>query len=162
MTEHTAPTMPQPTAEHSSLKQYVGKWNVDCNCYMEPGTPPMKMSATETIEMVGEFWTASRYEANFMGAPFVGRTTMGYEPHKGRYVMTWIDCMSPVLFHMTGTRQGDTITMTGKALSCHTNTELVHRTTWKTVHANEHHFEMFVTMPDGKEMKMMSSVYKRA
>ena len=162
MTEHAAPPMPQPTAEHQSLKEFAGKWNVECSFFMDPSAPPMKTNATETVEMVGEFWTVSKYEANFMGAPFVGRSTMGYEPHAKRWVSTWVDCMAPVLFHFTGTKQGDTITMTGKAMSCTTNTELMHRTTWKRITKNEHVFEMFQTLPDGKEMKMMSSIYRRA
>jgi len=154
--------MPQPTAEHLSLKEYAGKWNVDCSFFMDPAAPPMKASATETIELVGEFWTVSKYESNFMGMPFVGRATMGYEPHAKRWVSTWIDCMGPVMFHLTGTQQGDTITMTGKAFSCMTQSELLHRTTWKRLNKNEHLFEMFAVMPDGKEFKMMSSHYRRA
>ena len=41
-----------------------------------------------------------------MGAPFVGRATLGYEPHTGKYVSTWIDSMSPVLFMLTRQAEG--------------------------------------------------------
>jgi hypothetical protein len=154
--------MPQPTAEHRLLKDHAGTWKVACKFYMDPSQPPMETKATETIEMVGEFWTVSKYQTEFMGAPFVGRATLGYDPHQKKWVSTWIDSMSPVLFHLTGDQKGDTITMKGKAFSCMTNSVLEHRTTEKHISKNEHVFEMFCTMPDGKEVKMMTNHYKRA
>jgi hypothetical protein len=162
MTDQSAPPMPQPTAEHHELASYAGTWNVSCKFYMDPAEPPMETDAIETVETVGEFWTLSEYKTEFMGAPFVGRATMGYEPHTGHYVSTWIDCMSPVLFHFTGEKKGDTITMRGKAHSCMTNSILDHRTTEKHINKNERLFEMFCTLPDGTEIKMMTSHYRRA
>jgi len=162
MTDQAAPTMPQPTAEHRLLKEHAGRWKVACKFYMEPGQPPMEAEATETVEMVGEFWTLSKYESSFMGAPFVGRATMGYEPHAKRFVSTWVDSMAPVLFHFTGEKKGDTITMKGKAWSCMTNSVLEHRTTEKHVSKDERIFEMFATMPGGDEVKMMTHHYRRA
>ena len=162
MTDQSAPPMPQPTAEHHLLKDHTGTWKVACKFYMEPGQPPMETNATETIEMVGEFWTISKYQTEMMGMPFVGRATMGYEPHANRFVSTWVDSMSPALFYLTGKQKGDTITMEGQAWSCMTNSILKHRTTEKRISKNEHVFEMFCTMPDGKEIKMMTNHYKRA
>jgi hypothetical protein len=129
---------------------------------MEPGQPPMEAKATETVELVGEFWTLSKYETNFMGMPFVGRATLGYEPHTGKWVSTWIDSMAPVLFHFTGEKKGDTITMEGEAFSCMTNSVLKHKTVQKAISKNEYLFEMFCTMPDGNEIKMMTHHYTRA
>jgi len=154
--------MPQPTAEHHGLQEHVGTWKVACKFYMDPSQPPMETEATETVERVGEFWTLSEYRTDFMGTPFVGRATLGFEPHTKRYVSTWIDSMSPVLFHLTGEKKGDTITLKGKAFSCMTNSILEHRTTEKHISKNERLFEMFCTMPDGNEIKMMSSHYRRA
>jgi hypothetical protein len=162
MTEHAAPPMPQPTAEHLRLKELVGNWKVHCKFYMEPGAPPMETEAKETVELLGDWWILSKFESNMMGMPFHGRCTLGYEPHATRYVSTWIDSMGPVMFHMTGSEKGDTLTMTTKAFSCMTNSELVHRTTEKRISKNERIFEMFCTMPDGTEVKMMTNHYKRA
>jgi len=162
MTEQSAPPMPQPTAEHHHLAESAGKWKVACKFYMDPSQPPMETDATETVEMVGPFWTISKYESSMMGMPFVGRCTVGFEAHTGKYVSTWVDSFSSALFHFTGTRQGDTITMTGDAYSCMANAVLRHRTTEKYLGKNERLFEMFCTMPDGKEVKMMTSHYRRA
>jgi hypothetical protein len=162
MSEQAAPPMPQPTAEHRSLKEHAGKWKVACKFYMEPGQPPMESNATESVEMVGDFWTLSKFENDMMGMPFVGSATMGFEPHSGEYVSTWIDSMAPALFVLRGKPKGDTIELRGKAWSCMTNSALEHRTTEKRISKDERLFEMFVTMPDGTEIKMMTNHYKRA
>lgn len=162
MTDQAAHTMPQPTTEHRLLKDHAGTWKVACKFYMEPGQPPMENNATETIEMVGEFWTLSKYEASMMGMPFVGRATLGYEPHAKRFVSTWVDSMSPTFFYFTGKQEGDTIKMQGEAWSCMTNSVIKHRTTEKHVSKNERIVEMFCTLPDGKEIKMMTNHYRRA
>jgi hypothetical protein len=153
--------MPQPTAEHTKLKELAGKWTVACKFYMEPGQPPMESTAKETVEMVGEFWTLTKFENEMMGMPFTGRATLGYEPHSKQFVSTWVDSMAPVLCVLKGTQKGDTITMHGEFWSCMTNSVLKHRTTEKILGKNERIFEMFCTMPDGTEIKMMTNHYKR-
>jgi hypothetical protein len=162
MTEHAAPPMPQPTVEHKLLKDHVGTWKVACTFYMDPSAPPMQTEATEVVELIGEFWTVSKFTSNIMGMPFTGSCTMGYEPHTGRFVSSWVDSMAPAFFLLSGTQKGDTITLTGKAFSCMTNSVLEHRTTEKHIGKNERVFEMYATMPDGKEVKMMTNHYRRA
>jgi hypothetical protein len=154
--------MPQPTAEHKLLKDSAGTWKVACKFYMEPGQPPMESTAKETVELVGEFWTLSKFENQMMGMPFTGRCALGYEPHSKQFVSTWIDSMAPVLCVLRGTKKGDTLTMHGEFWSCMTNSVLKHRTTDKFISKNEHVFEMFCTLPDGTEIKMMTNHYKRA
>jgi len=154
--------MPQPTAEHKNLLEHVGNWKVACKFYMEPGQPPMETEATEKVEQIGDFWTVSRFQTTMMGGPFVGSATLGYEPHTKKYVSTWIDSMTPVLCSMAGSKKGDTITLEGSFFSCMTNSVLKHRTTEKHVSKDERIFEMFVTMPDGTEIKLMTNHYKRA
>lgn len=162
MTQDAAPPMPQPTSEHESLREAAGTWKVACTFYMEPGQPPMECQATETVEMVGGFWTVSKYETEFMGMPFIGRATLGYEPHNDRWVSTWIDSMAPHLFYMTGKQEGDTLTLTGDNWNCMINAVTPYRMTDKRISADEHVFEMFCTMPDGNEVKMMTHHYTRA
>jgi hypothetical protein len=129
---------------------------------MDPTQPPMVCDAVEVYEAVGPFFVISKYETMFMGAPFVGRCTVGYDPHQKKWVSTWIDSCSAVLFHMTGTEKGDTITQTCQAFSCMTNQVAMHRSTNKRISANEMVMEMFQTMPNGAEVKTMNMHYKRA
>lgn len=162
MSESAAPAMPQPTTEHRELAEHVGTWKVACKFYMEPGQPPMESEARDTVTAIGEFWTLARFENSMMGMPFVGSCTLGYEPHSGRYVSTWIDSMAPVLCVLTGHKKGDTMELKGEFHSCMTNTVLKHRTTEKRISKDERIFEMFCTMPDGNEIKLMTNHYRRA
>jgi len=162
MTEQAEHQMPQPTAEHKLIQNLAGKWKVACKFYMDPSQPPMESAATETVEKIGEFWTVSKFETSMMGSPFTGCCSFGYEPHSKQYVSTWMDSMAPVLCVLRGTKQGDTLTLQGEFFSCMTNSVQKHRTTDKMISKDEHIFEMFTTMPDGKEIKMMTSHYKRA
>lgn len=154
---------PKPTAEHGKLREHAGVWKVQSSFYMDPdpSTPPMVVEAQETIEMFGDFWTCSVYESDFMGQPFRGQATLGYDPEKKEYVSTWIDTMSPTFFHFRGNFEGDTLEMKGRAFDCMSKMEANYRTTEVHKSPNERVFEMFMEMPDGNEFKMMTHVYTR-
>ena len=153
---------PQPTPEHAKLMENAGDWNVESTFYMDPSQPPMKVDAKETIEAFGPFWTSGVYSADMFGHPFQGRSTLGYDPNQKCYVSTWIDTMSSTFFKFTGNFKGDTLEMTGTGWDCQMNCEAQYRTTEEHKSPDERVFEMFVTMPDGNEMKMMTHVYRRA
>jgi len=162
MSSTTEQPMPQPTQEHQRIQAMTGRWNVRCTFYMDPSAPPMECEAVETYEPVGPFWVVSRYEADFMGAPFVGRSTLGYDSNRKCWVSTWIDSMTTSLFSFTGNMRGDTLEMEGDAWSCMTNQMARHRTTNRSLGENEWVMEMFLTLPDGTETKMMRAHYRRA
>lgn len=156
--------MPQPTAEHARLAEHAGNWNVACTFYMDPSQPPMQVEACEKVEMFGAFWVTSTFEADMFGAPFKGRATLGYEPHAGEYVSTWIDTMSPAHFHLRGKfdAAGKVLEMRGRAFSVMTGGVADYRTTEEHVSRDERVFEMFTTLADGTEIKMFTHRYTRA
>ena len=43
----------------------------------------MKVQATDTVEAHGRFFTVSRFQADMMGMPFEGISTVGYDPVRG-------------------------------------------------------------------------------
>ena len=154
---------PQPTAEHTKLEEHAGTWKVHSTFYMDPNpeVPPMEVEAKETIQMFGEFWTQSVYESDFMGQPFQGQSTLGYDPENKEFVSTWIDTMSPTFFHFAGNFEGETLVMRGRAFDCMSKMEANYRTTEVHNGPNERVFEMFMELPDGSEFKMMTHVYTR-
>ena len=155
---------PKPTAEHVALKSYAGVWKVHSTFYMDPdpAAAPMEVEAKETIEMFGDFWTSSVYESDFMGMPFRGHATLGYDPERKEYVSTWIDTMSPTFFNFRGSFEGDTLVMKGRAYDCMSKMETNYRTTEQHKGPDERVFEMFMELPDGTEFRMMTHVYTRA
>ena len=162
MSQEAPPAMPQPTKEHKKLEEHAGLWNVACKFYMDPSQPPMEVQGKEKIEMFGSFWTRSVFEANMMGMPFKGSANLGYDPTTKRYVSTWIDTMSPALYHFTGNFEGKVLKMSGEGIDCQSGKKAKFRTTEEHKSKNERLFEMFMTGPDGKEVKLFTHKYTRA
>ncbi len=162
--DENACQMPTPAPEHEQLLKRVGTWDVACTYFMDPSQPPMQNTAKETVEAVGGFWTISCFEADFMGAPFVGRCTMGYDPRKEKYVATWVDSMSNMMFLMEGRYDDEGKVLTMRHEGPIPGTE--HMTTWRSTHeeldGGKFKFEMFFNTPDGNEAKSMSYIYTRA
>ena len=154
--------MPQPTAEHNRLREHAGTWHVHSTFYMDPSQPPMEVEAKETIEMFGDFWTRSLYEADMFGRPFQGTAMLGYDPQKKEYVSTWFDTMSPTLFKFSGNFTGEVLEMKGRAYDCNLKAETNYRTTETHESPNKRVFEMFMELPDGTEAKIFTHVYTRA
>lgn len=98
---------PQPTAEHAWLLRGVGDWQGTLTTSL-PDVPSEPIPVTETVEAVGGFWTQSRFECEFMGAPFVGTGCLGYDTQRKKFVGTWIDSSSSYLSVMEGERDPKT------------------------------------------------------
>jgi hypothetical protein len=100
MSEPASPLL--PAAEHARLEDAVGRWNVQCTYYLGEGQAPMQATGVDTIDRVGPFWTLSHLRSDLMGAPFVGRAAVGFDPQRRKWVTAWIDSMSPLLYVLEG------------------------------------------------------------
>ena len=105
--------MPPPTAQHKLLLEGVGTWEGTLTMWM-PGQPEQKIVAREVIEPLGDYWTRSKFTCDYMGMPFEGTATMGYDPVKKRYVGTWVDNMTMELAVMEGEMSADGKTLVMK------------------------------------------------
>ena len=157
-------TPPGPGPEHQTLKEAVGTWNVDCTFYMDPSQPPMVCEAKETIEMLGEFFTVSLFEADFGGMDFKGRATLGFDPERKKFTGTWIDSMSPHMFPYEGDYDAATKTleMSGQGYMCQFGGNTPYRMTEKALDGGGREFEMFATPAGMPEIKLFTYVYSRA
>jgi hypothetical protein len=110
----------------------------------------------------GGFWLITDFKGDFMGTPFTGHGTAGYDPIKGKYVSTWVDSMSPGLNvgestydaaskTMTGTMDG--LDMSGRP----TKSKVV--SMWKADGSRV--FEMYSRGPDGKDALAMRITYTK-
>lgn len=88
--EAQAPMPAEPTDVHKKLLQGVGDW-VGTIESTYPGMPPMKSAATETVTALGPYHTVSRFRCEFMGMPYEGLGTMGYDPETETMHGTWTD-----------------------------------------------------------------------
>ena len=77
---------------------------------MEPGKPAIKSKGTESTRTLGGFWAVSEYKGDFMGTPFAGVMTVGYDAEKKKYVGTWVCSMCDRLSKYEGSVDGKTLT----------------------------------------------------
>lgn len=97
------PEMPRPLSEHDWLQQFVGEWQSEAECHVEPGSPPVKSVGHERIRALGGFWTVSEIEAEISGRPFRTIQILGFDPHKERFIGTWVDTMTSYMWRYEGT-----------------------------------------------------------
>jgi hypothetical protein len=156
------PPLPKPGPEHQLLNQDVGTWDATVEMF-EPGKPPSTSKGVEVVSAVeGGLWTISDFKSTMMGQPFHGHGTNGYDPHKKKYVFTWVDSMSTGVILGEATYDAKTKTMkgvmegpdpSGKPMKMNEKVE------WKD--ADTRVFTMGMPGPDGKEVTTMKITYKR-
>jgi|SRR5579859_1170686 len=156
--------MPKPGKHHEALKYFEGTWDVTATFLAEPGKPMAESKGSEKAEMIlGGFWLATEYKGEMMGTPFAGRGTMGYDPHKKKYVGTWIDSLASGLYVSEGTadENGKVFTMiaqgycdsAGKSITMKQVYEIKDPDTWT--------LSFLTPNPDGKEVPTGTIEYKR-
>lgn len=107
--------MPRPQKEHEWLRQLVGEWDSEGEIVTGPTTPPLKTRGTESGRMIGGFWALIESKGDFMGQPFTGILTLGYDPTRKKYVGAWFDSVSTYLWKYEGT-----VDASGKVLTLDT------------------------------------------
>jgi hypothetical protein len=154
----------KPGPQHQLLTKSVGTWDAAMEMMDPTGAASHSKGVSEITTILGGFWVEDVFKASFDGQPFEGRGFTGYDPVKGKYVGTWMDSMSPHLMTLEGDfdKAGKVLTMSGMGMGMDGKPAL-HRMVTTHVDATKNTFEMFVTGPDGKEMKVMTITYtKRA
>lgn len=154
--------LPQPTEEHAWLKQLVGKWDAEIEAFMGPDAEPMKMKGTQSVRMVGGFWSVAENKGEFQGQPFNGIMTLGYDAKKKHYIGTWVDSMTDHMWQYTGK-----VDKTGKKLTLETTGPNHAGGTSKfkeTIEIKSKDHKLFTSMiqtDDGEWFTMMRINYKR-
>jgi hypothetical protein len=123
----------------------------------------MEVTATEEIEMLGEFWSRSFFRADMGAFVLEGSATVGFDPGKGKWVSTWIDNAMPALFYFEGDfdEEAGVLVMTGSGPSPIDGQMTTYRTVETAVGPDERTLEMYVTLPRGDELQMFTYTYKR-
>ena len=106
------PAMPEPTQEHKWLQQFSGDWTTQSESSMGPDQPPVQCEGTITSRMLGGFWLVNNMKGDYAGTPMNGIQTIGFDETKKKYVGTWIDSMTSMMWHYEGQ-----VDSTGKVLT---------------------------------------------
>ncbi|MBL8755962.1 MAG: DUF1579 domain-containing protein [Planctomycetes bacterium] len=154
----------KPGPEHQKLAATAGTWTAALETMGQDGKP-MTVKGTQVTKVAcGGLWLVEDFTVpDFMGAPFHGHGTTGYDTAKGKYVGTWIDSMSTSVMVTEGSydKSGKVLTMTGTGPGMDGKPVLMRMVTTEK-DANTRVFEMLMPGPDGKEMKTMTITYTRA
>ena len=127
----------------------------------EPGKS-IKIKGNASGRSLGGFWNILENRGEFMGAPFTGIMTLGYDAEKKKYVGTWVDSMNSSLWKYEGTvdASGKILTLDSEGLCPKTNKmakfqqkiELAGKDSWIFTSAVE---------DNGKMVQFMKIVYTR-
>lgn len=109
--DNTPKGPPAPQKEHGWLKELAGEWEYECEAVMEPGKPAIKSKGTESTRSLGGFWAVSEYKGDFLGAPFAGLMTVGYDVEKKKYIGTWVCSMCDRMSKYEGSVDGKALTL---------------------------------------------------
>jgi Protein of unknown function (DUF1579) len=153
-----------PGENHKHLARLVGDWTFTSKMWMDPSQPPAESGGTMKGELIlGGRYVQTQWQGNFMGMPFEGRATEGYDNMSKQYVSTWVDNMGTGIFMQTGNCEngGKTCTMKGDMIDPMTGKESYMRSVITWMDQNSFKTEMYGPGPDGKEYKMMEFVAKK-
>jgi hypothetical protein len=154
----------KPSSAHKRLAAEVGYWTADVKQWFDTSSKPIITPAQYNVQMIlGGLYQEMNYTSTIMGKPFIGKSILGYNNARKEYEMTWIDNMSSGATRMTGFYDEGTNSyhfrgtqpdpVTGQPVEVRQDTEIKS--------ANNYLVTMYMTMPDGKEMKVMEADFKR-
>jgi len=154
---------PQATSDHKRLARQVGVWDAALE-YLDfnTGRPARSKGTSVRKQPLGPLWLVDSFQAEVMGMPFQGMGTTGYDPAKQKLVGTWVDSMTPSLLVVEGSwdAAGKVMTLSGTGVG--QDGEPAKTTLRTTVKSDDEHvFEMFTQLPDGKDVKLMTITYTR-
>ncbi|MEO6733917.1 MAG: DUF1579 domain-containing protein, partial [Ferruginibacter sp.] len=135
-----------PGQQHAMLAKWDGKWMAETTMWMSPGAPPVtaKSSAVNRTILGGRY-QQTNFKGDFMGMPFEGTSTTGYDNAKKVFFTTWMDNMSTGIMNMEGTWDdaAKAINFKGKMLCPANGKECEMREVYKIVDDNTHVMEMY-------------------
>lgn len=152
-----------PSAVHQMMAKWDGNWEANTTFYT-PGKPDMTAKSSVMNKMILDGrYQETVFTGELMGMPFNGKSTTAYDNHKKKFITTWVDNMGSGMMIMEGPWDEATKTMNlkGKAMDAETGQESDARETFKIIDDNNQEMEMFLTLPDGKEFKMMNIKFTR-
>lgn len=148
-----------PGEMHLQLGKMAGDWTFVNKMWMAPGQPPMESRGTmhgETI--LGGRYVRTVWKGEFMGQPFEGQGTEGYDNVSKQYVSSWVDNMGTGILYSTGTCEdgGRKCTVVGDSSDPMSGGKVTMKSVLTWIDDNSFKNEMYGKDPaSGQEMKMM-------
>jgi len=109
--EQLGETYATPTQNHTFLEQFSGNWNTSSSVM---GMAPTAGNAFYKMILGGRYLDGM-HSGTFVGVPYKGRLTLGYDNYKHKFVASFIDDLGTAIRSAEGTlnRAGDTLSLWG-------------------------------------------------
>jgi len=154
-----------PGEHHKALQRYVGDWTYTMKMWMSPDQPAMESSGTMHAEpILGGRYIQSVYKGEFMGHPFEGRGTDGYDNVGKQYVGSWVDNAGTGIMSSTGTCEAacKVFNMSSEVMDPMTGKKVSTKSVVTWNNDNSFRMEMFMADPaSGQSVKTMELTAKR-
>lgn len=153
-----------PNENHAVLNGMVGSWDHTAKWWKAPGTEPdVTTGTTEAKWILGGRFVEGIVTGTMMGQPFEGKSIVGYDNVKKEYTSIWIDSMMTGMMVSKSTYDAATKTFseTGDFSCPFMGPNTKYRGAIKLIDDNSYVYEMYMTGPDGAEMKTMEITYTR-
>lgn len=154
-----------PGESHKLLAKSSGNWSAEITHWMSPDAPPSKSTGSSSNKMVMDGrYQVSTFKAEFMGMPFEGMSTTGYDNAKKKFISTWVDNMGSGITKLEGPWDEATksMTLTGTVIDPATGKDCEMKEVFKIVDDNTHIMEMYGPDPKtGKQYKGMEIKFTR-
>lgn len=150
---------------HERFKGMEGSWDAVVKHWMDPSQPPQESKGVMVNTLIhdGRF-VHHEFKGDFMGMPFTGMGSFGYNNANKRYEGTWTDNMGTGTLFMTGTydEKAKTYTTMGEMDMGPEIGKVKMRDVVQIVDADHHVQTMYQTMPGMPgEAKAMEITYTR-
>jgi hypothetical protein len=153
-----------PGEHHKPLQRYVGDWTYSMKMWMAPGLPAAESSGTVHAESIlGGRYVQSVYKGQFIGQPFEGRSTDGYDNLAKQYVSSWVDNAGTGIMNSTGSCEGacKSLTYTASSMDPMSGKKIDTKQVITWLDDNHYKMEMFMLNPGGEPVKSMEVDAKR-
>ena len=157
------PQHPTPAKEHEMFKEMAGTWDAVMKFTDPTSGKEIEAKGVETVSLVGGFWAVFDIKfADMMGMAWHGHGTIGYDPMKKKYVGSFAHSAAPFMSIGEGTADagGKTLTMTWDGIG-HSGKPEKMREIFERTDKDNAKMTMHAPGPDGKEMVMFTTTYKR-
>jgi hypothetical protein len=152
-----------PGVYHERLAKSVGDWTAKMQFWTAPNGEPMLAEGSVKAEMIlGGRYLQMKYTSSFMGMPYEGISTDGYDNGKKVFFNTWVDNMGTGIMYSVGKYDDQTkqIVYAGNMYDPTLGKEVPYRQIVQMVDDTHMVMEMFYPNPkDGKEFKAMHVDY---
>lgn len=159
-----APEFPKPQREHQILKQWEGDWDATCRLAARPGQENVEFKGREAATLAyGGFWLVMELTGEAHRKTFQGRGTIGYDPAKQKYVLTWIDSLNPQMMTAEGgaEKDGKVLTFYGGCVDPSDKTQVQDKLVFEIRDADTRTLTFYTTGADRKDQKGMEILYTR-